>query len=145
MKGSFGSVILTWQIYLVDVQTNTLTPAIPQQDFDIVSGTIEFHDSDLIGVIDLEIIDDDIPELEKTYRVILINATGGGNIGSVMSAEVCISESDDPYGLFSFKDDSLGEVWIAEDIPVNEGSNDTVIFNVIRTAGTFGMISVSNT
>ena len=145
MKGSFGSVILTWQIYLVDVQTNTLTPAVPQQDFDIVSGTIEFHDSDLIGVIDLEIIDDDIPELEKTYRVILINATGGGNIGSVMSAEVSISESDDPYGLFSFKDDSLGEVWIAEDIPVNEGSNDTVIFNVTRTAGTFGTISVSNT
>uniref|UniRef100_A0A8C3RD85 Adhesion G-protein coupled receptor V1 n=1 Tax=Cyanoderma ruficeps TaxID=181631 RepID=A0A8C3RD85_9PASS len=86
-------------------------------DFSNSSGTITFLPWQRSEVLNLHVIDDDIPELNEYFRVTLVSAVSGdGKIGSTPTSgasidpekettDISIKASDHPYGLLQF---SLG-------------------------------------
>ena len=121
--------------------TESLTPAITGDDFDVSSGTLQFMDGETRHSIVLRALDDLTPELEEDFSVKLLNITNG-RLGSNTSSELALAESDDPFGIFGFGGISLEETWVAEDVPMNDEDNVTAVFNITRGAGTFGAVSV---
>uniref|UniRef100_A0ABM5FTD0 Adhesion G-protein coupled receptor V1 isoform X1 n=1 Tax=Pogona vitticeps TaxID=103695 RepID=A0ABM5FTD0_9SAUR len=76
--------------------------------------------------------DDDIPETEETFYIILINSTGDTVVYGSGMATVIIEANDDPNGIFSLETTSKA---------VEEGkSND---FFVLRHRGHFGNVSLT--
>ena len=138
-RGSFGIVLVTWQLYTVDAVTQDLMPAVVEEDFSVVAGVLRFLEGDVFESISLTAIDDNSPELMEEYVVILLNVTEG-DLGDSATAEVTIAESDDPYGLLEF---IVGDVWVGEDVAVGNELNQTAAITIDRTYGTMGMISVS--
>ncbi|NXO67952.1 GPR98 protein, partial [Phainopepla nitens] len=86
-------------------------------DFSNSSGTITFLPWQRSEVLNLHVIDDDIPELNEYFRVTLVSAVSGdGKLGSTPTSgasidpekettDISIKASDHPYGLLQF---SLG-------------------------------------
>ncbi len=138
-RGSFGIVLVTWQLYTVDPVTQDLIPAVVEEDFSVVAGVLRFLEGDVWGSIVLTAIADNSPELMEEYVVMLLNVTEG-DLGDGITAEVIIAESDDPYGLLEF---IVGDVWVGEDVAVGNESNQTAAITIDRTYGTLGTISVS--
>ena len=58
--------------------------------------------------IDINIIDNDIPEDEKSFVVTLLNPSGGAAIGVGSAITVVIEHSDGAFGIFQFRDSSRG-------------------------------------
>uniref|UniRef100_F7FXQ0 Adhesion G-protein coupled receptor V1 n=1 Tax=Monodelphis domestica TaxID=13616 RepID=F7FXQ0_MONDO len=83
-------------------------------DFANASGTITFLPWQRSEVLNLYVIDDDIPELNEYFRVTLVSAIpGDGKIGSTPTSgasidvekettDITIKASDHPYGLLQF-------------------------------------------
>ncbi|XP_026067280.1 adhesion G-protein coupled receptor V1 [Carassius auratus] len=69
------------------------------------SGNVTFEVSQTVGSIYLLISQDDIPELDKSFRVRLSNVSHG-RLGKETTATLTVLASDDPYGLFVFSDSS---------------------------------------
>ena len=120
-----------------------MTPAVPETDLEAVSGNVEFQDGQSIGNITITIRSDGRPELEEMYMIALKNITGGGAVTSsdASASTISIPENDSPYGVFQLVT-AAGTVWLGEDIPTNDSSNGTMLFNVTRTAGMFSTIEV---
>ena len=51
--------------------------AVGGKDFSVAIGSINMKDGQLFSSIRVYLIDNDIPELTKTFRVMLKNPTGG--------------------------------------------------------------------
>ncbi|MEQ2214621.1 hypothetical protein XENOCAPTIV_014493, partial [Xenoophorus captivus] len=64
-------------------------------------GILEFLPGDRFKFINVTIVDNPVPELEKVFRVELYNADGGARI------TVTIAASDDAHGVFDFSPQSL--------------------------------------
>ena len=107
------------------------------------------------GTITVTIIDDAIPEIDELFTVTLtsvslMNYENGGrdftyngdeslidslpSLGSSTQFDATISANDDAYGIISLSNSSF---------EVTEGS--TLVINVVRSAGTFGTLSLSFT
>ncbi|NXH80376.1 GPR98 protein, partial [Edolisoma coerulescens] len=83
-------------------------------DFSNSSGTITFLPWQRSEVLNLHVIDDDIPELNEYFRVTLVSAVSGdGKLGSTPTSgasidpekettDIVIKASDHPYGLLQF-------------------------------------------
>ncbi|NXM57764.1 GPR98 protein, partial [Illadopsis cleaveri] len=83
-------------------------------DFSNSSGTITFLPWQRSEVLNLHVIDDDIPELNEYFRVTLVSAVSGdGKLGSTPTSgasidpekettDISIKASDHPYGLLQF-------------------------------------------
>lgn len=54
--------------------------------FQSVAGTIEFQPGERYKYIFVNITDNSIPELEKSFKVELLNLEGGGKTGTCLSA-----------------------------------------------------------
>jgi len=102
-------------------------------------GTLTFGPSDVVQTFSLTLLDDSTPELEKVFFVNLTNPSGnigtpGLSIGSTLA--INIQPSDDAYGRFGFRTDSVARV-------VEERIGGTpVTLTVTRDGGTFGNVSV---
>lgn len=98
------------------------------------SGNVTFEVGQTVGSIYLLISQDDIPELDKSFRVRLSNVSHG-RLGKETTATLTVLASDDPYGLFVFSDSSRL-------IRVPE-ANAVITLNIQRRKGLMGRVRVT--
>lgn len=67
-------------------------------------GRITMQDGERYAYIDIRIIDNTIPEDEKTFVVTLLNPSGGAALGVGSEVNVVIEHSDGAFGIFQFKE-----------------------------------------
>lgn len=65
------------------------------------SGNIAFAIGQRSGNITINVAQDEIPELDATFTVSLVNVSHG-RLGTQTSAALTVLASDDPYGVFVF-------------------------------------------
>lgn len=65
------------------------------------SGNITFNVGQTSGNITINVAQDEIPELDETFTVSLVNVSHG-RLGTQTSAVLTLLASDDPYGVFVF-------------------------------------------
>ncbi|NWV35380.1 GPR98 protein, partial [Grantiella picta] len=148
---------------LMEYRTVPLTAFSPK-DYQAVSGTMEFQPGERYKYITVNITDNLIPELEKTFKVELLNPEGGvaeffrndgsgsgdGNtdfflstvpqhasLGIASHILVTIEASDDAHGVFEFSDESLS---VNGTEPQDGESN--VVLQVVRTHGALSQVSL---
>ncbi|XP_037536594.1 adhesion G-protein coupled receptor V1 [Nematolebias whitei] len=81
--------------------------------------------------ISVAVEDDDIPETDETFYIILYNATGDAVVYGANTATVVIEANDDANGIFSLE---------SVEKSVEEGKTNG--FNVLRAKGHFGNVTV---
>jgi hypothetical protein len=106
----------------------------PGQDFENKNGTITFGVDETKKNIQINLINDNTPELAENFSVHLETSVHDVYIGPQGVAMVTIGPNDDQHGVFSF---GKFPVSLDED-GVNSGD-----FFVNRSAGTFGNVSLS--
>ncbi|XP_048584248.1 adhesion G-protein coupled receptor V1 isoform X2 [Nematostella vectensis] len=105
------------------------------EDYNVSSGVIIFKAGQYSAQLIVGIIDDVIPEQAETFSVQLISVTGGGRLGTKVTAQVQIETSDNPSGLFGFVN--------ATDLQlVNPNITRTLNFGVDRVGGAQGIVQV---
>uniref|UniRef100_A0A8C4S4U8 Adhesion G-protein coupled receptor V1 n=1 Tax=Erpetoichthys calabaricus TaxID=27687 RepID=A0A8C4S4U8_ERPCA len=107
-----------------------------QSDFIPSSGELKFEPGNREHVIAVNIIEDNLPEEEESFRVQLKNPKGGAEIGLNGFVTVIIPPNDNAYGVVAFAQNSLTRM-------VEELEQDNLVtLNVERLRGTFGRITV---
>lgn len=87
-----------------------------------------------IGTIFLSISEDDIPELDKSFKIRLLNVSHG-RLGIQTVSTLTVLASDDPYGLFLFSERSR---------PIRVEEADTlVVLTIQRRKGLMGRVRVT--
>uniref|UniRef100_A0A8B9KIF9 Adhesion G protein-coupled receptor V1 n=1 Tax=Astyanax mexicanus TaxID=7994 RepID=A0A8B9KIF9_ASTMX len=98
------------------------------------SGNLTFNMGQTVGSIYLLISQDDVPELDKSFRVRLSNISHG-RLGNQTAAAVTVLASDDPYGQFVFADSSR---------PVRVAEADALVtLTIQRRKGLMGRVRVA--
>lgn len=92
------------------------------------------------GFISLEILDDINPEVEESFQLLLSNPIGDVISGTPFKTTIFINGNDNPNGVISFKPGSDGVSLPL--IQINEDGIVTGYFTVLRSAGTFGTVTV---
>ena len=110
--------------------------AIGNKDFHKTSGTVVFAKNETRKMINITIIDDNIPEKSENFTVHLTNLSADLSLAEPSKCTVQILHSDDHMGVFELARD--GNITISEDADSN-----VVQFIVNRTAGAFGMVNVT--
>ncbi|XP_038076858.1 adhesion G-protein coupled receptor V1-like isoform X2 [Patiria miniata] len=106
-------------------------------DFIPRSGRLTFQPEDTELTVAITILDDDRPEDDEYFRVVLSNPTGGAELGRQDAVMVDILSNDDAHGIIGFAQDSLN-------IQATEQATDTaVIFTLERQRGTSGVVVVA--
>ncbi|KAF1420925.1 G-protein coupled receptor 98, partial [Spheniscus magellanicus] len=148
---------------LVEYRTVPLTAFSPK-DYQAVAGTLEFQPGERYKYITVNITDNSIPELEKTFQVELLNPEGGvaelfrndgsgsgdGNmdfflptvhqhasLGIASHIFVTIEASDDAHGVFEFSTESLS---VNGTEPEDGDSN--IVLQVVRTHGALSQVTL---
>ncbi|NWX37327.1 GPR98 protein, partial [Notiomystis cincta] len=117
-------------------QIYELTTISNQSDFIPSSGELIFEPGDMEAVIAVNILDDNIPEEEECFKVLLKNPKGGAEIGVHSFVNIIISSNDNAYGVIAFAQSSLFK-------QVEEMEQDSLItLNVERLIGTYGRVTV---
>ncbi|XP_008827569.1 adhesion G-protein coupled receptor V1 [Nannospalax galili] len=144
-------------------RTVSLTAFSPE-DYQSVAGTLEFQPGERYKYIFINITDNSIPELEKSFKVELLNVDGGASelfrvegsgsgdgdvefflppvrrhasLGVASQILVTISASDHAHGVFEFSQESL---FVNGTEP--EDGYSTVILHVIRTHGALSPVTL---
>ena len=92
---------------------------------------------------DVEIINEDTPEFEERFELVLtIEETNGegARVGSSSTSLVVVSENDDPHGLFAIST-ATDAVEVAEDVGEGEVGGSVEI-RVERSFGNSGSVQV---
>ncbi|XP_068693739.1 adhesion G-protein coupled receptor V1-like isoform X3 [Montipora foliosa] len=141
---TFGEVRVYWQIFrlLSDGSTSELPTG---QEFEDVTGFVTFSSGSGSQDIRLTPKDDNIAELDETFELRLINATGiqtgeDGILSTPSSAFLVILANDDPNGLLQF---SVGSVDIPEDFASGMEASTQKNLTVLRDQGTWGTVKVA--
>ncbi|XP_031794624.1 adhesion G-protein coupled receptor V1 [Sarcophilus harrisii] len=121
--GTLSQVILHWNI-----------PSDISGDLAFTSGNVTFEIGQMNANITVEILPDEIPELDKTFSILIINVSNGC-LGVRTNATLIILASDDPYGIFIFSEEN-------RPIKVEEASQN-VILTIIRLKGLIGTVMVT--
>ncbi|XP_036887970.1 adhesion G-protein coupled receptor V1 [Sturnira hondurensis] len=145
-----------------EFRTVSLTAFSPE-DYQSVAGTLEFQPGDRYKYISVNITDNSIPELEKSFKVELLNLEGGvtaelygvegsgsgdgdmefflptihrhASLGVASQILVTIEASDHAHGIFEFSPESL---FVSGTEP--EDGNSTVTFNIVRSHGALSRV-----
>uniref|UniRef100_A0AAY5ERU0 Calx-beta domain-containing protein n=1 Tax=Electrophorus electricus TaxID=8005 RepID=A0AAY5ERU0_ELEEL len=100
------------------------------------SGNLTFGVGQTIGTIYLLISQDDVPELDKSFKILLSNVSHG-RLGNLTIATLTVLASDDPYGLFEFSESSR---------PFRVVEADTLVtLTIWRQKGLMGRVRVPYT
>ncbi|XP_041926588.1 adhesion G-protein coupled receptor V1 [Alosa sapidissima] len=121
---------------IVGYRTIPLT-AISPGDYKDVNGTLVFKQGQRYKYINVTIIDDQVPELEKVFRVELHSPVGGASLGAASTITVTIAASDDAHGVFQFSANSL-----SVNATEPEQSHSTVTMQVKRSFGALSDVTV---
>uniref|UniRef100_A0A2K6F8J3 Adhesion G-protein coupled receptor V1 n=1 Tax=Propithecus coquereli TaxID=379532 RepID=A0A2K6F8J3_PROCO len=107
-RGNFGDVSVSWVV----------SPDFTQDVFP-VQGTIFFGDQEFSKNITIYSLPDEIPEEMEEFTIILLNATGGAEVGNKTTAILRIRRNDDP-------------IYFAEPRVVTVQEGETANFTVLR-------------
>uniref|UniRef100_A0A8C3XBP1 Adhesion G-protein coupled receptor V1 n=1 Tax=Catagonus wagneri TaxID=51154 RepID=A0A8C3XBP1_9CETA len=148
---------------MAEFRTVSLTAFSPE-DYQSVAGTLEFQPGERFKYISVNITDNSIPELEKSFKVELLNLEGGvtglfrvdgsgsgdgdmefflptthkrASLGVASQILVTISASDHAHGVFEFSPESF---FVSGTEP--EDGYSTVILNVIRSHGALSQVTL---
>ena len=126
--GTNGQVTAAWA-------AQSVTAQFADGDFTPAGGSVVFNAGELTKSVSVTINNDDIPEIDELFRVVLSSVSGGATVDITQASwDVTIDKNDDYNGLFGF--DPLVK---AEDVTEASG---TLVFNITRTRGLFGSASL---
>lgn len=97
------------------------------------SGNITFGVGQRSQNIIISVAQDDVPELDKSFTVSLVNVSHG-RLGSQTTATLTVLASDDPYGVFVFSNETRS-------VRLPEADAD-VSLTIQRQRGLMGQVSV---
>ena len=83
------------------------------RDYINTAGQLSFRSGERSQFLTVQLVDDSTPELSESFQVILSNANGvqgKPSLGAGSTLNVTIVPSDDAFGVFSFRSDSLSTV-----------------------------------
>ncbi|XP_070543508.1 adhesion G-protein coupled receptor V1-like isoform X2 [Ptychodera flava] len=108
-------------------------------DYRFIDKVLTFGDGENMKIITVEIFEDNIPEDDEVFEVILDNPNFGLELGSPSRASITILSNDDAFGIVSFA--TFTNLTIYE--PTVTSSADSVArFTVVRDRGSFQEIQV---
>ncbi|XP_056157733.1 adhesion G-protein coupled receptor V1 isoform X2 [Lampris incognitus] len=155
MRGALDVVYVNYTVTQL-YSTDSETPA--HQDFANATGAVIFMPEQRSEVLNLLVVDDNLPELAESFQVTLASAeSGDGKPGSTPSSGasidpengvniVAVTASDHPYGLFQFQprppeDGLISPALEPAHITVNEEDGE-VHLRVARAQGLLGRVLV---
>ncbi|CAB1319363.1 unnamed protein product, partial [Coregonus sp. 'balchen'] len=107
---------------------------VSEEDLISRGGNITFHVGQTRGEIELQVAQDEVPELDKRFGVSLVNVSHG-RLGVRTEATVTVLASDDPYGVFVFSESSR---------PVRLPEGHTLVtLTIHRQRGLMGRVRVT--
>ncbi|XP_041793349.1 adhesion G-protein coupled receptor V1 isoform X2 [Chelmon rostratus] len=108
----------------------------PRSDGELLSrsGSITFGVGQTLENIIITVAQDEIPELDKSFTVSLVNVSHG-RLGVQTSATLTVLASDDPYGVFVFAN-ATRSVRLPE-------ADSTVSLTILRQRGLMGQVRVT--
>ena len=86
------------------------------------------------GNITLQVAQDQVPELDRSFRVSLVDVSHG-RLGDLTEATLTVLASDDPYGVFVFSNAS-------RPVRLSEGDTPVTLF-LLRQKGLMGKVRVT--
>ncbi|CAB4012860.1 G- coupled receptor 98, partial [Paramuricea clavata] len=104
------------------------------RDYNPITQQILFANGETQKSISVYISDDDKPESDENFTIVLTSSTGDTSIYGNTVAVVTIAASDDPNGIFHFDGNS--------DLNKTANERGTVSFKVVRDRGFFGSVGV---
>ncbi|XP_015282612.1 PREDICTED: G-protein coupled receptor 98 [Gekko japonicus] len=121
--GALSQVTLQWLI-------------VPEDTTDLVatSGSISFNIEQRIANLVVQVLHDDVPELDKTFSVWIINVSCG-RLGLYTNATLTVLANDDPYGLLIFSEKN-------RPIRVEEETKN-ITLKIVRLKGLLGVVKVT--
>lgn len=131
--GSVNSIASVDYFLVSDTATSGL-------DFRGSNGQVVFSAGETTGSIQVEILDDDDPEMEETFGIVLSGPKGDAIITYPTKINIRINANDNPNGVLSFV--SSNGVSYPE-VKVSEDTGGMGVFPVQRHAGSFGTVSVT--
>lgn len=99
------------------------------------SGNITFGVGQASGNITINVAQDEIPELDETFAVSLVNVSHG-RLGAQTSAALTVLASDDPYGIFVFTN-------VSRHVRLPE-ADATVPLTISRQKGLMGQVCAND-
>ncbi len=142
LGGDFGVVSLSWTVYQLNGSARISADV---SDISPTTNFITFDPGNLTADINLNIVDDSIPELSETFEIeltifnVIGDSADGARIGDIGILTLTVAPSDDPYGLFSVGN---SYVEVAEDVPTSNPSLGNLSLDILRGAGTVGQVTV---
>ncbi|XP_061172919.1 adhesion G-protein coupled receptor V1-like [Saccostrea echinata] len=133
-QGTKGQVEVEWRTSDLTAKSSGKTPI----DYQGNAGRLSFIDGERYKTINIVIVDNSIPEDQKTFRIDLFNPQGGADVGVGSSVTVVITHSDGAYGVFEFDEDSLN----VQALERGDSGYTSTGFKVIRKQGRIGNVSV---
>jgi hypothetical protein len=115
--------------------------AISGSDFTASDGTLSFGVGETKKTISFVIVDDSIPETKEYFKIRLQSPVGDVVFINPNVADVYINANDYANGVLTFKPMSEGSAETPV-VRVNEDTYSVAAFTILRTAGTFGQVSV---
>ncbi|XP_014662998.1 PREDICTED: G-protein coupled receptor 98-like isoform X2 [Priapulus caudatus] len=129
-KGAYRKVSVSWQ---------AIPDSASAADFKPLSGEVIFGHQQRHATIDIQIVDDPLPEYHESFSVQLLEAKGGAELGTDRYVVINILKNDSPNGLFSFTDTQKS---VLESETFGD-PNGRVRFDVVRTQGAQGRVHVT--
>uniref|UniRef100_H2M3Y4 Adhesion G-protein coupled receptor V1 n=1 Tax=Oryzias latipes TaxID=8090 RepID=H2M3Y4_ORYLA len=136
-EDGFNSVVLEVNRSFGDLSNVTVFwEADPSSKTELVSryGNITFRKGQKTENIIINVAQDEIPELDKSFIISLVNISHG-RLGNKTSATLTILASDDPYGVFVFTN-ATRSIRLAE-------ADATVSLTIQRQRGLMGKVRVT--
>lgn len=79
--------------------SHSVTPA-STSDYTPENGTVYFEDKQTTRYININVLDDGIPELAEEFYVAIVSPINGVRIGGKRRVDIEIKPNDDPQGVF---------------------------------------------
>ncbi|NXG74231.1 GPR98 protein, partial [Baryphthengus martii] len=132
-KGSYGNVSVFFYAQNLEAQLGL--------DFDVTSRTLFFADGERNKSVVVSIFDDDIPEGDEKFQLILTNPSLGLELGKNTTATVTIHANDDGHGVLSFNNSD--HFFLREQTALHL-MESVAVLNIIREPpqGIFGTVTV---
>ncbi|KAF7200055.1 adhesion G-protein coupled receptor V1 isoform X2 [Nothobranchius furzeri] len=136
-KGTYGNVSLHFYAQNLEAQQGL--------DYSTNETVLHFVHGERYKFVEVQIIDDPIPEGAERFQLILSGPSPGLELGTNTTATVTILASDDGHGVISFN--SSDHFLLREPTSVSQLSDSVAKLFVVRNPeeGTFGTVSVQFT